>query len=245
MQDLPWWFFWPIVLVIAGFAGAMLAMVLKARREIAAVAATPPIGVRHLSEGYRLVEGIVSGPVQVAPLTGRRCAWWALEVRKSIGSLRERRVRLEREEHAPQPFALSEGDAHCLVDPAVATLRWSSLSAWHQHVAEVEVGPRPVLPGDADVPNPVRDRMGWHFLERYIDLDVPVFVLGQVMRLPGAGPGRRLWAIGPAPGRPFVVATLPPAEFVATETAGARRGLFAGLLLEGVVLVLLFLRFTG
>ncbi len=64
--------------------------------------------------------------------------------------------------------------------------------------------------------------------QRYIALDAPVFVLGEVRRLPGEGADRRVWAMRGAKGWPFIVSALAPEDYVAYQRAGARHGLMAG-----------------
>jgi len=85
----------------------------------------------------------------------------------------------------------------------------------------------PVQPGTAFPRWP--KRLGYQYLERYIALDAPVFVLGEVLRLPGEGADSRVWAIRGAKGRPFIISALSPEDYVAYPRAGARNGLMDGV----------------
>jgi hypothetical protein len=218
-----------LVLIGLGFlggGGTMLFLVRKALRHVAAVRAATPLDVGRLTEGYRLVWGTVAGPRQTAPLTGRICAWWALEVYRVAASQESTVSRLIRDEVAPEPLGMSDARACGLIFPEGAEIVPSSLSAWHGLDPEPMDRDPPVQSGTA-FPRWPKVR-GYRYFERYIALDAPVFVLGEVLRLPGEEADRRVWAMRRAKGRPFIISALAPEDYVAYQRAGTRNGLMAG-----------------
>ena len=84
LRELPWqvfWFGWGMVALLAG--GSLYA-VGWAKRNAMAIGAQTPVNVSDLSAGYRMAWGTTVGPDLKAPLTGRPCAWWKVQVWESV-----------------------------------------------------------------------------------------------------------------------------------------------------------------
>ncbi len=84
LRDLPWgvfWFGWGMVAILAG--GSLYA-VWWAKRNAKAIGAQTPVNVSDLGAGYRMAWGRTVGPHLTAPLTGRPCVWWKVQVWEAV-----------------------------------------------------------------------------------------------------------------------------------------------------------------
>lgn len=212
IQGLPGPVFWWGWAMLALLTGVLLYAGVRARWTARALAEAEPVEVSELSEGYRLAWGRVSGPELTAPLTGRRCAWWKLEVWESVredGSGlrttstggRTRYVwRQVGEQQSDRVVLFGDGKATCAVPAAGADVSPSAWSDWRGQENPPE-NRDPELRTGAGVPgsgirNDVQGTFGprFRYVEQYIWIDAPVFAMGAVEPV-----DRALFAAGPEP----------------------------------------------
>ena len=200
LQELPWqvfWFGWGMVALLAG--GSLYA-VWWAKRNVKAIGAQTPVDVSDLRAGYRLGWGRTVGPDLTAPLTGRRCAWWKVQVWESvaetlpgksgIGMDSTRWVWREAvSDESDRPLLFGDGKAVAAVWTSGATaVIPSGWSDWRgQSLPPDDRNPK-LRKGGAPGQGIRNDSQGtfgprFRYVEQIIEKDAPIFVLGQVGRV--------------------------------------------------------------
>ncbi|MCO5093581.1 hypothetical protein [Bosea sp. (in: a-proteobacteria)] len=189
LREVPLGVFLFALMMVALLGGVMIVAALWARRNAQAIRDLPPTGMSALTEGRHLVWGRVSAPKLKAPLTGRPCAWWQVEVWESR---REKQPdgKMDyfwtqvRNEQSQKPLRISDGEAECGVDAYGATLMPSAWSDWRGD-RETPTGEEPELltegtPGFG-IRHDVQGTLGprFRYVEQYIWHDAPIFVLGE------------------------------------------------------------------
>lgn len=221
-------------------------------RNARAIAGTTPVMVAELSEGYRLAQGHVdASDTVVAPLTGRRCAWYEVKVEESVRSAtrdasghHNHHWRTVREERSKRPLKIVDGSAVCLAETVGAVVHPTEWSEWHGAEAQPKPSEPELRPGTETPGGSGRielhgspDRR-YRYLERYIRPDDPVFALGDARR---AKSGFRL--AKPSGNRPFIVSTRSPDDMRAESDLAAQGGLIVGVVFAGIALAVLNLKF--
>jgi hypothetical protein len=189
LRETPLGVFLFALLLVALLGGVMIAAALWARRNARAIRDLPPTRMSEMTRGRHLVWGHVSAPRLKAPLTGRPCAWWQVEVWESR---REKQADGEmgyswtqlRNEQSQQPLRISDSGAECTVEPYGATLMPSAYSDWRgDH--ESPSGEEPELhtegPPGLGIRHDVQGTLGprFRYVEQYIWQGAPIFVLGE------------------------------------------------------------------
>lgn len=241
-------------------AAILLFAALWGWRNAQAIGSAAPVDTSDLSEGYRLVRGRTAGPRLKAPLTGRSCVWWQVEVWESR---REREPdnsyryvwTLLRDEASDRPIRLGDGRTLCEVLPLSATVIPSQWSRWEGDV-EAPRGADPELhdgsrPPGGGIQHDVQGTFGprFRYQERYIWNDVPLFALGHAT-LHGAArtagptpdPRRPMWAVEKQKGRPFLISTRQPDDVASEHAFAAQAALPMGLAALALAAVLLYVR---
>jgi hypothetical protein len=191
LRELPsgvFWFGWAIVALLAG---GLLYAVWWARRNAAAIAAETPVDVSDLSEGYRLAWGRTIGPDLRAPLTGRACVWWRVQVwqaarqREADGGHRWIWREIASEE-SDRPLLFGDGRAVAAVWPWGATaVIPSGWSDWRGKDLPPETRDPELRRGGAPAQGIRHDGLGpsgprFRYVEQIIETDAPIFALGAV-----------------------------------------------------------------
>jgi hypothetical protein len=186
------WFGWFILLLLA--VVPLVAMV-WARRNAAAIAAQTPVDVKDLGEGYRLGWGHALGPEQKAPLTGRPCVWWKIEIWES-----RREKTADGKDHdwvwrralvhqSDRPLIFGEGTARAAVSAQGATVYPSVWSDWRGQELPPEdrnpVAHDDGMPAQQGLERDVQGTFGpkWRYREQIIVAGAPIFALGAVERI--------------------------------------------------------------
>lgn len=188
LREAPFGVFLFALTMVALLGGVMIVAALWARRNARAIRGLPPTPISELTEGRHLVWGRVSAPALKAPLTGRPCAWWQVEVWESRrekqpdGKMGYSWTRV-RNEQSDRPLRISEGEAQCTVYPYGATLIPSAWSDWRGD-REKPAGEEPELLSEGTpglgIRHDVKGTFGprFRYVEQYIWHDAPIFVLG-------------------------------------------------------------------
>jgi hypothetical protein len=195
LRELPWqafWFGWGMVALLAG--GSLYA-VWWAKRNTKAIGAQKPVDVSDLSAGYRLAWGRTEGPDLTAPLTGRSCVWWKVQVWESVKEVRSRvgpdstqwvwREAVSEESDRPLLFGDGRTVAAVWTWGATAMIP-SGWSDWRGQSLPPEDQNPELHQGGA--PGGIRtDSQGtfgprFRYVEQIIEKDAPIFVLGDATR---------------------------------------------------------------
>lgn len=178
----------PILFVLlgAGVAAWSLSMSRSLRGRTA-------LEVSDLQPGYQLVWGKVASNAQRAPLSGRRCAWYAVTVEEYVrGSTDKDRGgwRSVREETSHAPIRITDGSSTCLVESDGARVYETGWSEWEGDSQKPDSEPEIhrgtwtsgiTMTGNFRVLGQdivARPRMRCR--ERYLFADDPVFAIGEV-----------------------------------------------------------------
>jgi hypothetical protein len=204
MDGLAFWFGWGIVAVLA--AGPLAAMV-WARRNAGAIDAQTPVDVKDLGEGYHLAWGHALGPAQKAPLTGRPCVWWKIELWESrrergtdgkgprwdwhlaLARQSDRVLIFGEGEDEGEHGVGGEGRARAAVSAHWAMVYPSAWSDWRGHELPPEDRNPPaqtdVMLSQAGIVRDVQGTFGpaWRYREEIIEEGAPIFALGEVERI--------------------------------------------------------------
>jgi hypothetical protein len=199
LRDLPWgvfWFGWGMVAILAG--GSLYA-VWWAKRNAKAIGAQTPVNVSDLGAGYRMAWGRTVGPHLTAPLTGRPCVWWKVQVWEAvreklpgqktidIGSARwiwREAVSTE----SDRPLLFGDGKAVAAVWTWGATAMIpSGWSDWRGQTLPPEDRNPELRQGGTPAQGIRHDSMGtfgprFRYVEQIIEVDAPIFALGKVTR---------------------------------------------------------------
>jgi hypothetical protein len=196
LQDLPWQVFWFGWAMVALLAGGSLYAVWWARRNVQAIATQTPVDVTDLRPGYRLAWGRTVGPDIAAPLTGRPCVWWKVQVWESVketgsGSTSDSTRWTWREIMATEsdrPLLFGDGAAVAAVwtSGATATIP-SGWSDWRGTSLPPEDRTPKLRTGGVPGQGVRHDSQGtfgprYRYVEQIIKSDAPIFVLGAVTR---------------------------------------------------------------
>jgi hypothetical protein len=196
LRDLPWqvfWFGWGMVALLA--AGSLYA-VWWARRNAQAIGAQTPVDVSGLAAGYRLAWGRTTGADLKAPLTGRDCVWWKVEVWESVRE-RPTGTGIDKTRWVWREAAVEESDRPLLFGDGTATAAvWtfgatavipSGWSDWRGDTLppedrdpELQQGGTPAQGIRHDVQGTFGPR--FRYVEQIIEKDAPIFALGEVAR---------------------------------------------------------------
>jgi hypothetical protein len=196
LRDLPWqvfWFGWGMVALLAG--GSLYA-VWWAKRNTKAIGAQKPVDVSDLSAGYRLAWGRTVGPDLTAPLTGRPCVWWKVQVWESVREVRSRVGpdstqwvwREAVSEESDRPLLFGDGRTVAAVwtwgTTAVIPSGWSD---WRGQSLPPENRNPELLHGGVPGQGIRTDSQGtfgprFRYVEQIIEKDAPIFVLGDATR---------------------------------------------------------------
>lgn len=262
LRDLPDAVFFFALLLVVAIAAVLIGAAIWSRRTAHAIATATPVEVGALSPGYRLVWGRTAGPGMKAPLTGRRCVWWRVEVweqrrRKDSDGDVSYDWQVIRDETSDKPIRLTDGTTLCEVFHTGATVVPSAWSRWEgddprprNREPDLHEGTEPTS-GGARV-----EVMGTHsnryrYLERYIWDDAPLFALGAALPHGGAGaasdpdPRRPKWAIDRQKGRPFLISTSPPDRLADEMSLAARTALPFGAVFAALAVFMLWSRYGG
>ena len=195
INDLPagvFWFGWGMVALLA--AGPLAAMV-WARRNSAAIGAQTPVDVKDLDEGYRLAWGHALGPAQKAPLTGRACVWWKIELWESRqtkdpdGKTMRWVWTRAMERQSDRVVIFGEGHARAAVSAYGATVLPSVWSDWRgQDLPPENRDPeahRDGMPAQQGLERDIQGTFGpkWRYREQIIEPGAPIFALGDAQRI--------------------------------------------------------------
>jgi hypothetical protein len=197
LRDLPWqvfWFGWGMVALLAG--GSLYA-VWWAKRNAKAIEAQKPVDVSDLSAGYRLGWGRTVGPDLTAPLTGRPCVWWKVQVWESVREVPDPVLVLTRPNGCGvRPYPRSP-TAPCSSETARLSLRSgpgarphvipSGWSDWRGQSLPPENRNPELRHGGVPGQGIRTDSQGtfgprFRYVEQIIEKDAPIFVLGDATR---------------------------------------------------------------
>jgi hypothetical protein len=196
LQDLPWQVFWFGWAMVAMLAGGSLYAVWWARRNITAIGSQTPVDVSDLSAGYRLAWGRTQGPDLAAPLTGRPCVWWKVQVWESVrddlpasaGDTANWVWREVATEESDRPLIFGNGKAAAAVwtwgTTAIIPSGWSD---WRGQSLPPENRKPKLQSGGVPGQGIRHDSQGtfgprFRYVEQIIKRDSPLFALGQVTR---------------------------------------------------------------
>jgi hypothetical protein len=196
LRDLPWqvfWFGWGMVALLAG--GSLYA-VWWAKRNTKAIGAQKPVDVSDLSPGYRLGWGRTLGPDMTAPLTGRPCVWWKVQVWESVREVRSRVGpdstqwvwREAVSEESDRPLLFGDGKAVAAVWTwGTTALIPSGWSDWRGQSLPPENRNPELRHGGVPGQGIRTDSQGtfgprFRYVEQIIEKDAPIFVLGDATR---------------------------------------------------------------
>jgi hypothetical protein len=196
LQDLPWqvfWFGWGMVALLAG--GSLYA-VWWAKRNTKAIGAQKPVDVSDLSAGYRLAWGRTVGPDLAAPLTGRPCVWWKVQVWESVREVRSRVGpdstqwvwREAVSEESDRPLLFGDGRTVAAVWTwGTTALIPSGWSDWRGQSLPPEDRNPELRKGGAPGQGIRTDSQGtfgprFRYVEQIIEKEAPIFVLGEATR---------------------------------------------------------------
>jgi hypothetical protein len=196
VRELPWQVFWFGWGMVAMLAGGSLYAVWWARRNTAAMGSQPPVDVSALSPGYRMAWGKTMGPDLAAPLTGRPCVWWKVQVWESVkenrpGGTSEGAQWVWREimaEDSDRPVIFGDGAAAAAVWTGGATaIIPSGWSDWRGQSLPPENRKPKFQSGGAPGQGIRNDSQGtfgprFRYVEQIIKPDAPIFALGAVTR---------------------------------------------------------------
>jgi hypothetical protein len=198
LRELPWGVFWFGWGMVALLAGGSIYTVWWARRNAKAIGAQTPVDVSDLTPGYRLVWGRTVGPDVTAPLTGRPCVWWKVQVWESVrenlpgkmgrGSDANRWVWREvATDESDRPLLFGDGNKVAAVwtwgTTAVIPSVWSD---WRGQLLPPEDRDPELQTGGAPgqgIRNSSQGTFGprFRYVEQIIEMDKPFFALGEVM----------------------------------------------------------------
>lgn len=197
LRELPWqvfWFGWGMVALLAG--GSLYA-VWWAKRNVKAIASQTPVDVSGLSAGYRLAWGTTVGPEIAAPLTGRPCVWWKVQVWESVRESLQGRTSLGPDsarwvwreavtEESDRPVLFGDGKSVAAVwswgATAVIPSGWSD---WRGQSLPPENRTPELRQGGAPGQGIRNDSQGtfgprFRYVEQIIEKDAPIFAIGEV-----------------------------------------------------------------
>jgi hypothetical protein len=200
LRELPWqvfWFGWGMVALLAG--GSLYA-VWWAKRNAKAIGAQTPVDVSDLSTGYRLAWGRTVGPNLTAPLTGRPCVWWKVQVWESVRETRPGKAgigpdsthwvwREAASDQSDRPLLFGDGKAVAAIwtwgTTAVIPSGWSD---WRGQSLPPEDRSPEFRQGGAPGQGIRTDSQGtfgprFRYVEQIIEKDAPIFALGEVTRV--------------------------------------------------------------
>jgi hypothetical protein len=199
LRELPWGVFWFGWSMLALLAGGSLYAVWWAKRNAKAIGAQRPVDVSDLGAGYRLAWGRSVGPELTAPLTGRSCVWWKVQVwesvrenlpgRKGIGPDATRWVWREAVSgESDRPLLFGDGRTVAAVWTWGATaIIPSGWSDWRGQSLPPEDRDPELRHGGAPGQGIRTDSQGtfgprFRYVEQIIERDAPIFALGEVTR---------------------------------------------------------------
>ncbi|HET7756090.1 MAG TPA: GIDE domain-containing protein [Steroidobacteraceae bacterium] len=147
----------------------------RLRRELL-VADTPIVRIRSAAQGYVKVTGraLPAGPgPTAAPLSSRPCVWWDYKIDRQERDSRGRESwhTVERASSV-ELFALSDGDAECLVGPVQAEVTPTIRSVWY--------GTEPRPPGPPPPVNTALLAGPFRYTERLLEVGAQLSVLGEL-----------------------------------------------------------------
>jgi hypothetical protein len=200
LRELPWqvfWFGWGMVALLAG--GSLYA-VWWAKRNAKAIGAQTPVNVSDLGAGYRMAWGTTVGPDLKAPLTGRPCAWWKVQVWESVRESRPGKAGIGPDatrwiwreavsEESDRPLLFGDGKAVAAVwtwgTTAMIPSGWSD---WRGQSLPPEDRNPELRQGGAPGQGIRTDSQGtfgprFRYVEQIIAKDAPIFALGEVTRV--------------------------------------------------------------
>ncbi len=197
LQELPWQVFWFGWGMLALLAGGSLYAVWWAKRNAKAIGSQTPVDVSDLRAGYRLAWGSTIGPDLTAPLTGRPCVWWKVQVWESAqevgtgsGSASTRWVWREAvTEESDRPLLFEGGGAIAAIwtwgATAIVPSGWSD---WRGQSLPPEDRDPKLRKGGAPGQGLRRDSQGtfgprFRYVEQIIEKGAPIFALGEVTRV--------------------------------------------------------------
>jgi len=167
----------------AVLAVACLVGMVSRLRRLGVVENTATSRLRSAAQGYVELEGracLLPGEPIRAPLSGRRCAWWAFRVdaRGEIGAdSRSSAWEVMDRERSEAIFCLDDDTGRCIVDPDGAEVLGASARTWYGNSR------RPA-------PHEVPERWGLNKRYRYtewrIDEDAPLYAAGYLLSPPQA-----------------------------------------------------------
>ena len=184
------WWGWFMVALLAG--GALYAT-WWARRNIKAIVAQNPKDVSSLTDdGFQLAWGHTVGPALMAPLTGRACVWWKVQVFEMARDLspsgKSRHVWREvASEESDRPILFGNDKSIAAIWPYGATIVSSHWSDWRGTKMPPE-DRCPKLHTFGAPPNAsTRESqglfgLGYRYIEQTLPAESPLFALGDVTR---------------------------------------------------------------
>lgn len=167
----------------AALALACLVGLVSRLRRLGMVENTATSRLRSAAQGYVELEGracLLPGEPIRAPLSGRRCAWWAFRVdaRGEIGGdSRSSAWEVMDRERSEAIFCLDDDTGRCIVDPDGAEVLGASARTWYGNSRR---------PSAHDVPERWGLNKRYRYTEWRIDEDTPLYAAGYLLSPPGA-----------------------------------------------------------
>lgn len=178
----------PVLFVVLGIGVAAWSW-----RMSRALRGMQPRDVSDLTTGYQLVWGKVAANTQRAPLSGRRCAWYAVTVEEYVRRSKESNDfgwQTVRQESSHAPIRITDGKATCVVDPEGARVYETGWSEWEGDSRKPDGDPEihrgtwtsgVTVSGHVHVLGQnVLGRPNVRCRERYLFAQDPVFAVGEV-----------------------------------------------------------------
>lgn len=168
------WVFWLLVTALGGLSGWGFYQAFRGLSKARLIEDTATARIRSAPQGYVELIGIgkcMSGEPIVAPLTGQRCCWFSYVVEERVQSGRNSRWRTVSKGTSDGLFLLSDGEAHCIVDPVGAEIVPGSQDRWYGNSANPDIGPKAGGPWLG-----IGARYRYH--ERRIAIGSPLYAVG-------------------------------------------------------------------
>ena len=129
------------------------------------------------------------------PLTGLPCAWWQYEIEDAVASARGAAGRPSTRQTSETPFLLDDGTGRCLVDPRGAEVITHTRTVWYGATPWPEYRLPPTGPAFfGKLFDALMSGGRYRYTERRLDIDEPVYALGEFRTGGGIGidgPGGR------------------------------------------------------
>lgn len=189
IDQLPLPVFGGVIAFLLAATAMLVAAGLHARRQSAAIKATPTSNLGMATAGYREFEGFaeaVEGLLLTSPLTDSRCVWFHAKVEKWVPSHRSdtsAHWSTVREETSLSPFLVRDATGAAVVHPWGANVTASDKSVWYGgRVDPDDRSPARVPP--VEWASPTVEISGgpnskYRFTEERIYVDAPLLVLGE------------------------------------------------------------------